>query len=78
VLGRIRSTLLYYRKHHGRQARLALWLEQTIYTLRRLRNQGGVDAARRERAEEAKLLLGLMRRAWKETEGGRVSPPRPR
>jgi hypothetical protein len=36
-----------------------------------------IDRARRERAKEFRLLLNLMRRAWKETEGGRISPPQP-
>jgi GT2 family glycosyltransferase len=77
VLWRMRSTLLYYRKHHGAQARLALWLEESLYNLRRLRNRCSSDPARRERAQEAVLLLRLMRQAWRETDGGRVSPPRP-
>ncbi len=77
VLWRMRSRLLYYRKHHGWQARLAPWLEAAVYTLRRLRNRGSSDPARHQRAEEAKLLLSLVRLAWGETQGGRVSPPQP-
>jgi hypothetical protein len=77
VLWRMRSTLLYYRKHHGWQAQLARRLEECIYTLRRWRNQLSIDRARRERAKEFRLLLNLMRRAWKETDGGRISPPQP-
>lgn len=77
VLWRMRATLLYYRKHHGSQAWLARWLEEAIYILRRLRNRVSSDPARLDRADEAKVLLGLMRQAWKETGGGRVSPPRP-
>jgi hypothetical protein len=73
----MRATLLYYRKHHGSQAWLARWLEEAIYILRRLRNRVSSDPARLDRADEAKVLLGLMRQAWKETGGGRVSPPRP-
>ena len=77
VLWRMRATLLYYRKHHDWQAWLARCLEETIYCLRWLRNRFSSSPVRRERAEEAKLLLGLMRQAWKETNGGRISPPRP-
>ena len=77
VLWRMRATLLYYRKHHGFQAWLARCLEETIYCLRWLRNRFSGRPARRERAEEATLLRGLMRQAWKETNGGRISPPRP-
>jgi GT2 family glycosyltransferase len=77
VLWRMRSTLLYYRKHHGAQVWLARWLEESLYTLRRLRNRFSYSPARRERAREAALLLRLLRQAWRETRGGRVSPPRP-
>jgi hypothetical protein len=77
VLWRMRSTFLYYRKHHGAQAWLARWLEESLYTLRFLRNRFSPAPARRARAREATLLLSLLRRAWKETRGGRVSPPAP-
>ena len=77
ALWRMRSTLLYYRKHHGWQAWLALWLESALYKLRWMRNRNSSDPVRRERAMEAALLGGLMRQAWRDTEGGRVSPPAP-
>lgn len=76
-LWRMRSTFLYYRKHHGWQARLALWLEEGIYTARRLRNRWSTNPRRRQRGAEAALLAKLLRQAWRETRGGRVSPPRP-
>ncbi|MGB8259413.1 MAG: glycosyltransferase, partial [Terracidiphilus sp.] len=77
VLWRMRATLLYYRKHFGWQARLALWMEAGMYWLRWRRNRRSASEARREKAEEARVLLGLLRQAWQETRGGRVSPPRP-
>ncbi|MFP5277501.1 MAG: glycosyltransferase family 2 protein [Acidobacteriota bacterium] len=77
VLWRMRSTLLYYRKHHAWQAWVARWLEDGIYMARRIRNHYSADPRRRERAREAALLSSLLRQAWKETRGGRVSPPRP-
>jgi hypothetical protein len=76
VLWRMRSALCYYRKHHGWQVWLARWLEQGIYQLRRLRNFKSKDPARRQRVESA-MLVRLMGQAWKETNGGRVSPPGP-
>jgi GT2 family glycosyltransferase len=76
-LWRMRSTLLYYRKHLGAQAWLIRWLEQGMYTLRRLRNRNSEHIARRARAEEAAILTRLIRQAWQETNGGRTSPPRP-
>jgi GT2 family glycosyltransferase len=77
VLWRMRSTLLYYRKHHGVKVWLARWLEEFLYNLRWLRNVRSSNPARRERALEARLLIRLMHQAWRETRGGRVSPPRP-
>jgi len=77
VVWRMRSTLLYYRKHHGAQAWLARGLEEGYYSLRWLRNRLSWDPARRESAREFALLVKLMRQAWAETDGGRVSPPRP-
>ena len=76
-LWRMRSTLLYYRKHHGWQARMALWLELLIYTLRQMRNKGSNDPARSARADQASTLGSMMRQAWRETNGGRISPPVP-
>jgi GT2 family glycosyltransferase len=73
-LWRMRSTLLYYRKHHGWQARLAKWLEQGLYIVRWMRNCKSGDPARRERAAESLLMASLMRQAWKDTHGGRISP----
>jgi GT2 family glycosyltransferase len=77
VLWRMRSTLLYYRKHHGWQAWLAKWLEKTLYNITVLRNRFSKLPARRERERHYRTMLKLMDRAWMETEGGRVSPPKP-
>jgi hypothetical protein len=73
----MRSTLLYYRKHHAAKVWLARWLEESLYALRFLRNRFSPLPARRERAREAVMLLRLLQQAWKETRGGRVSPPSP-
>lgn len=74
TLWRLRSAYLYYRKHHGAfgvwSARL---LEAGWHGLRQLRNRRRSPA----KAEESAALLTLIRRAWKDTQGGRVSPPRP-
>lgn len=77
TLWRMRSTLLYYRKHHGWQAWLACLLERSLYSLRRLRNRYSSYSGRRDRAREAAALSRLMKQAWQETEGGRKSPPIP-
>ena len=77
VLWRMRSTLLYYRKHHGWRVRLAKWMEQGLYTITVMPNRFSSDPERRERARHHRALIGLMGQAWNETNGGRVSPPRP-
>jgi GT2 family glycosyltransferase len=79
VLWRMRSTLLYWRKHHGAKVWLVKWLELALYRLSYLRNRFSSDPQRRgsSRASRSRNLAASMRLAWKETEGGRVSPPRP-
>lgn len=77
VLWRMRSTLLYYRKHHGWKVWLIRSIEQCIYKLRWLSNCIRSGAGRHEQAKEFAMLGKLMRQAWQETKGGRVSPPRP-
>lgn len=74
---RMRSTLLYYRKHHGAQAWLAKMLELTLYRLTVLRNSVSGSEYRKERATRNRNLGRLMHQAWEDTNGGRTSPPRP-
>ncbi len=74
---RMRSTLLYYRKHHGSAAWMAKALETALYRLTALRNSLSRDPRRKARAEEHRNLVILMEQAWEDTCGGRVSPPRP-
>jgi GT2 family glycosyltransferase len=77
VLWRMRSTLLYYRKHHGIKALGAKWLEVLLYRVTVLRNKASHLERRIERRKHHQVLIHLMRQAWKDTQGGRVSPPRP-
>ncbi|MCL5746166.1 MAG: glycosyltransferase family 2 protein [Acidobacteria bacterium] len=74
TLWRMRSALLYYRKHHGGGAWMEEQMEVLWHLVRHWKNRLKGDA---RKAEESKLLVSLMRRAWRETSGGRVSPPRP-
>jgi len=74
---RMRGTLLYYRKHHGAQAWMAKMLEVALYHLIALRNILSSDPARKERVTRNRNLARLMHQAWDDTQGGRVSPPRP-
>ncbi len=77
VRWRMRSTLLYYRKHHGATAWLAKMLELSLYHLTALRNSLSSNAERRERVARNRNLARLMHQAWADTRGGRTSPPRP-
>jgi GT2 family glycosyltransferase len=77
VLWRMRSTLLYYRKHHGWKAWLAKMLELTLYRLIVVRNFFSKTPRRIARTKEHRNLIVLMKQAWKDTNGGRISPPRP-
>jgi GT2 family glycosyltransferase len=79
VLWRMRSTLLYYRKHHGAKVWLVKWLELAFYRFSYLRNRFSRDPQRRHgsRAPRSQNLAASLLLAWKETKGGRVSPPCP-
>ena len=75
TLWRMRSALLYYRKHHGAAvtAMVAL-LEAGWHQLRGLR--AGLRGNARKQQESGRVVA-LMRRAWQETRCGAVSPARP-
>jgi hypothetical protein len=77
VLWSIRSTLLYYRKHHGSAAWRAKMLRIAFFRLVVLRNSFSHDPRRQARAVEFRKHIELIKQAWKDTRGGRVSPPRP-
>ena len=74
---RMRSTLLYYRKHHGSAAWCAKMLELSLYRLTAIRNSLSSDPSRKERVHRNQNLARLMHQAWADTDGGRKSPPRP-
>jgi GT2 family glycosyltransferase len=74
---RMRSTLLYYRKHHGSAAFRAKYLELALYRFTALRNSLSSNPERKDRVRRNRNLAQLMHQAWQDTEGGRVSPERP-
>jgi GT2 family glycosyltransferase len=76
-LWRMRSALLYYRKHHSHKAWLAMCGETLWHQLRRWRNARGTSAEARAKRQESEAVMQLYARAWQETNGGRVCPPRP-
>jgi len=73
TLWRMRSALLYYRKHHGY---LAAWfsasIESTWHRLRMLKNRCDPD-----KKAESRAIVTLQQRAWRETLAGRISQPTP-
>jgi GT2 family glycosyltransferase len=77
VLWRTRSMLLYYRKHHGFKAGLAMLTEIVWYWCRSLKRQSGLTSAFRATASSDRYLISLLRQAWRETRGGRMSPAQP-
>lgn len=73
TLWRMRSALLYYRKHHSYlTAWLSAKIETTWHRLRILKNRRNPD-----KQGESKAIIIMQKRAWRETLAGRVSPPRP-
>ncbi|WP_200877997.1 glycosyltransferase family 2 protein [Burkholderia paludis] len=79
TLWRMRSAMLYYRKHHGLSAAwLANRAELGWHALRAWRHARGADGpGRRNKVLDARRQADLLQRAWRETMGGRVSPPTP-
>lgn len=74
ALWRLRSGYLYYRKHHGRAAWRIMALEFGWHLMRMIRNRA---SRRPEKAAESQSMMALVRQAWRETQGGRYSPPKP-
>ncbi len=77
VLWRMRSTLLYYRKHHGWRVHLARLSELFLYRGVLARNRLSRDPSRRWRSQRYQLLLQQLDQAWRDTAGGRCSPEQP-
>lgn len=72
TLWQLRSALLFYRKNYGF---LYTWLwmqiENSWHQLRVWKNQ------QNHKAEDSRNLRLLLKQAWQETQGGKISPPRP-
>ena len=77
TLWRMRSMLLFYRKHHGLSAWLAVALETVWYWLRSQRRRWSKDQDRRASARTDRLLISILSQAWRDTAGGRFSPAQP-
>ncbi|MCK5876547.1 MAG: glycosyltransferase family 2 protein [Candidatus Marithrix sp.] len=71
-LWQMRSTLLYYRKHHGLMVTwLWIQLDSIWHRLRAWKNGSN------HKAQESKTICKLLKQAWHDTQGGKISPPRP-
>ena len=77
VLWRMRSMLLYYRKHYGPVARIAMLMEIVWYWLRSQRRRLSTDLDRRTSAQTYQSMISIMSQAWRDTKGGRFSPVQP-
>jgi len=78
VLWRMRSALLYFRKHHGLMGAYATrFIEQWWHTLRAKKNSMSQYPKNQSKRAESQTSVQLMRQAWKETNGGKTSPSRP-
>jgi GT2 family glycosyltransferase len=75
TLWRLRSGLLYHRKHHGPAVLAVTGLELGWHAFRYLKNR--VISGSRGKAAESRALVQLIRQAWRETRGGRLSPAAP-
>jgi GT2 family glycosyltransferase len=77
TLWRMRSMLLYYRKHHGLAAWCAMAMEAIWYWLRAQRRLRSANADRRISAHIDLSMISIMYEAWRDTRGGRLSPEQP-
>jgi GT2 family glycosyltransferase len=77
TLWRMRSMLLYYRKHHGFAAWIAMGLEAVWYWLRSQRRRLSTDPDRRACGRADLHLISILNQAWRDTLGGRFSPAQP-
>ncbi|MGA2887880.1 MAG: glycosyltransferase family 2 protein [Terracidiphilus sp.] len=77
TLWRMRSMLLYYRKHHGSSAWCAMAVEAVWYWLRSQRRRWSKNPDRRASARVDQSMISIMNTAWRETKGGRFSPEQP-
>jgi GT2 family glycosyltransferase len=77
TLWRMRSMLLYYRKHHGPAARCIMLVETLWFWMRSQRRRLSMNSARRNAATADRRLVSIISQAWRDTRGGRLSPAQP-
>lgn len=72
---RMRSALLYYRKHHGAAGAAGLWLIESGWS--RLRQWRAALRGLKGKADDMSTHCAQLRQAWKDTRAGTASPQRP-
>lgn len=78
TLWRMRSQLLYYRKHGGfLSAWLSAQMEIWWHMLRAWKNRRWPSADNALKAQDSDTIICLMRQAWNDTKGGTISPSTP-
>jgi hypothetical protein len=77
TLWSMRSKLLYYRKHYMLRVFFAMLVELVWYWLQSQRRRLSKDPDRRTRARADRLMVSMMSQAWRDTNGGRLSPGQP-
>jgi GT2 family glycosyltransferase len=77
ILWRMRSTLLFFRKHRSYSTAAICLLEIVWYRLRAIRKSLKRIPDNQTEAANLRKHAQLMEQAWRETDGGRVSPPQP-
>lgn len=72
---RMRSGLLYYRKHHGAWGVAGLhWIEWVWHTLRAIKAR---LSRKTDKADDFQVHCQQLKQAWQDTQAGQVSPARP-
>jgi GT2 family glycosyltransferase len=78
TLWRLRSLFLYYRKYKGFWGALNRKnLEIFWHQLRICKNKLFSQEDSLEKINESKKMIEILHQTWKETEGGKISPPQP-
>lgn len=78
ALWQLRSALLFYRKHHGAGwAWLWMQLENVWHLLRIWKNTFHTHPEQQLKIAYSQNIRQLLQQAWHDTQGGRISPPRP-
>jgi GT2 family glycosyltransferase len=78
ALWQLRSALLFFRKHYGGLSTWLWWqLENNWHLLREWKNARSTAPECQSKANYSKNWRNLLKQAWQDTKGGKISPPRP-